>query len=137
MGYHFGPTETCREFEVPNSTSSEWKKAFKRNGVAGLKRKNRAIQESDLRMLSIKLSISGVAISWRRKGLCSIWSDTAESIFQNYRSDQEKFYQLLSYKNDVDLNEKLDAWEQFYNFNRPHRAFSGKTSYEVLRSILN
>ena len=137
MGYHFGPTETCREFEVPNSTFYEWKKAFKRNGVAELKRKNRAIQESDLRMLSIKLSISGVAISWRRKGLCGIWSDTAESIFQNYRSDQEKFYQLLSYKNDVDLNEKLDAWEQFYNFNRPHRAFSGKTSYEVLRSILN
>lgn len=36
---HFGPTETCRDFEVPSSTFYEWKKAFKRDGVAGLKRK--------------------------------------------------------------------------------------------------
>ncbi len=47
-----------------------------------------------------------------------------------------EFYQLLSYKNDVDLNKKLEAWEQFYNFNRPHGAFNGKTPYEALRSIL-
>lgn len=55
---------------------------------------------------------------------------------RSHRSDQEEFYQLLSYKNDVDLNKKLEAWEQFYNFNRPHGAFNGKTPYEVLRSIL-
>jgi len=55
---------------------------------------------------------------------------------RSHRSDQEEFYQLLSYKDDVDLNKKLDAWEQFYNFNRPHGAFNGKTPYEVLRSIL-
>ena len=56
---------------------------------------------------------------------------------RSHRSDQEEFYQLLSYKNDVDLNKKLDAWEQFYNFNRPHGTFNGKTPYEALRSILN
>lgn len=33
----------------------------------------------------------------------------------------------LSYKDDVDLEKKLDEWERFYNFARPHRAFSGKT----------
>ena len=56
---------------------------------------------------------------------------------RSHRSDQEEFYQLLTYKNDVDLNEKLEAWEHFYNFNRPNGAFDGKTPYEALRSILN
>ncbi len=56
---------------------------------------------------------------------------------RSHRSDQEEFYQLLTYKSDVDLNKKLDAWEQFYNFNRPHGAFNGKTPYEALRLILN
>lgn len=36
---HFGPTKACRDFEVPSSTFYEWKKTFKRDGVAGLKRK--------------------------------------------------------------------------------------------------
>ena len=56
---------------------------------------------------------------------------------RSHRTDQDEFYQLLTYTDDVDLNKKLEAWEQFYNFNRPHAAFDGKTPYEVLRSILN
>ena len=55
---------------------------------------------------------------------------------RSHRSDQDEFYQLLTYTNDVDLNEKLEAWEQFYNFNRPHGAFKGKTPYEALRLLL-
>ena len=55
---------------------------------------------------------------------------------RSHRTDQEEFYQLLSYTDDVDLNEKLRKWEQFYNFSRPHGAFEGKTPYEALRSIL-
>jgi hypothetical protein len=46
--------------------------------------------------------------------------------------EQEEFYQLMTYKDDVDLNRKLKAWENFYNFNRPHGAVAGKTPYEVL-----
>lgn len=38
---------------------------------------------------------------------------------------------------DVDLNQKLEAWEKFYNLNRPHGAFAGKIPYEVLRTLLN
>jgi len=53
-----------------------------------------------------------------------------------HRSDQEEFYQLLSYTDDVDLNKKLAQWERFYNFDRPHGAFNGKTPYEALRSML-
>ena len=55
---------------------------------------------------------------------------------RSHRSDQEEFYQLLSYKDDVDLGAKLDEWENFYNFNRPHGAFNGKTPYEALREKL-
>jgi len=56
---------------------------------------------------------------------------------RSHRTDQQEFYQLLTYTDDVDLNIKLEAWERFYNFDRPHGAFAGKTPYEVLRSLLN
>ena len=55
---------------------------------------------------------------------------------RSHRSDQEEFYQLLSYKDDIDLETKLTEWEIFYNFNRPHGAFNGKTPYEALREKL-
>ena len=46
---------------------------------------------------------------------------------RSHRSDQEEFYQLLSYKDDVDLEAKLADWERFYNLARPHGAHNGKT----------
>lgn len=55
---------------------------------------------------------------------------------RSHRSDKEEFYQLLTYTDDVDLNEKLPEWERFYNYDRPHGAFNGKTPYEALRSML-
>lgn len=55
---------------------------------------------------------------------------------RSHRSDQQEFYQLLSYKGDVDLEAKLAEWERFYNFGRPHGAFNGKTPYEALREKL-
>jgi transposase InsO family protein len=56
---------------------------------------------------------------------------------RSHRSDQREFYQLLSYKGDVDLESKLDEWERFYNFARPHGAHSGQTPYEALTDKLN
>jgi len=55
---------------------------------------------------------------------------------RSHRTDKEEFYQLLTYTDDVDLNEKLAEWEKFYNFGRPHGAFDGKTPYEALRNML-
>jgi len=55
---------------------------------------------------------------------------------RSHRSDGQEFYQLLSYKGDVDLEAKLDEWERFYNFHRPHGAHAGKTPYEALREKL-
>jgi len=32
----------------------------------------------------------------------------------------------------VDLKNKLEEWEDFYNFHRPHGGLNGMTLYEVL-----
>ena len=37
---------------------------------------------------------------------------------------------------DVKFLKKLAEWERFYNFDRPHGAFAGRTPYEALRSML-
>ena len=56
---------------------------------------------------------------------------------RSHRTDQEEFYQLLTYTDDVDLVEKLAAWEDFYNLDRPHGAHAGQSPYEALRDMLN
>ena len=55
---------------------------------------------------------------------------------RSHRTDKQEFYQLLTYKDDVDLKRKLAQWEKFYNYHRPHGAFRGKTPYEAMREKL-
>lgn len=55
---------------------------------------------------------------------------------RSHRTDNEEFYQLLTYTDDVDLNRKLATWEDFYNLHRPHGAHEGQTPYEALRATL-
>jgi transposase InsO family protein len=55
---------------------------------------------------------------------------------RSHRTDQTEFYQLLTYTDDVDLGAKLEAWENFYNYDRPHISLDGKTPYEVMKSLL-
>ena len=52
---------------------------------------------------------------------------------RSHLTDQQEFYQLLSYKDDVDLEQKMEEWEVFYNYCRPHSSHNGKTPYEVLK----
>lgn len=47
--------------------------------------------------------------------------------------DDWEFYQILEYKDDVDLCEKLEIWEDHYNFHRPHGPYKGNTLYKSLR----
>ena len=56
---------------------------------------------------------------------------------RSHRTDKDEFYQLLTYRDDVDLEKKLATWENFYNFDRPHGAHGGKTPYEALREKLS
>jgi transposase InsO family protein len=53
---------------------------------------------------------------------------------RSHLTDKREFYQLLSYKGDVDLEAKLAEWEAFYNYHRPHGGLKGKTPYETLVS---
>ena len=56
---------------------------------------------------------------------------------RSQRSDGQECYQLLSYKDDVDLKAKLDECECVYNFHRPRGAHAGKTPYKALREGYN
>ncbi len=53
---------------------------------------------------------------------------------RSHLTDEQEFYQLLTYKDDVDLGKKLHHWEDFYNYLRPHTAHKGKSPFEVLKS---
>ncbi len=56
---------------------------------------------------------------------------------RSHKTDKTEFYQLVEYKNDVDLAKKIQEWENFYNYTRPHGALKGKTPYEVLKSKIS
>jgi transposase InsO family protein len=55
---------------------------------------------------------------------------------RSHLTDQQEFYQLLEYTDDIDIGKKLKEWEAFYNCHRPNAALRGKTPYEVLREKL-
>ena len=55
---------------------------------------------------------------------------------RSHRIDADQFYRMLDgiVIDDTELfNDKLQAWEDFYNFNRPHGGLNGQTPYERLR----
>ena len=52
---------------------------------------------------------------------------------RSHLTDKLEFYQLFDYTDDVDLAEKLAAWEEFYNVHRPHGGLGGLTPYKVLK----
>ena len=55
---------------------------------------------------------------------------------RSHRIDNEEFYRMLDgvVIDDTELfNDRLQEWENFYNFNRPHGGLSGLTPYEKLR----
>jgi transposase InsO family protein len=55
---------------------------------------------------------------------------------RSHRIDAEEFYRMLKgvVIDDTELfNERLQEWEDFYNYNRPHGGLGGQTPYERLR----
>ena len=44
---------------------------------------------------------------------------------RSQRKDKDEFYELLSYTDDVDMNQKIAEWEDFYNYCRPHGSLKG------------
>ena len=57
-------------------------------------------------------------------------------IERSHRIDSEEFYRMLDgvVIDDTELfNDKLQQWEDYYNFDRPHDALDGQTPYERLK----
>ena len=57
---------------------------------------------------------------------------------RSHRIDEEEFYRLLEGVVIEDVggfNTKLQEWEHFYNYERPHGALDGQSPYERLRQI--
>jgi transposase InsO family protein len=55
---------------------------------------------------------------------------------RSHRIDADEFYRMLAgvVIDDTRLfNDKLQEWENFYNYHRPHGALGGQTPYERLR----
>jgi len=55
---------------------------------------------------------------------------------RSHRIDAEEFYRMLDgvVIDDTELfNDRLQEWEDFYNYNRPHGGLGGHTPYERLR----
>lgn len=55
---------------------------------------------------------------------------------RSHRIDNEEFYRMLEgvVIDDANLfNERLQEWENFYNFERPHSSLDGQTPYERFR----
>src|SRR5437588_411246 len=55
---------------------------------------------------------------------------------RSHRIDADEFYRMLDgvVIDDTELfNDKLQEWENFYNFDRPHGSLGGQTPYERLR----
>jgi transposase InsO family protein len=59
-----------------------------------------------------------------------------DKVERSHRTDEEEFYRFLKYKDDSDLEQKMEAWERFYNRDRPHGAHKGKTPIEILTEKL-
>jgi transposase InsO family protein len=55
---------------------------------------------------------------------------------RSHRIDAEEFYRMLDgvVIDDTQLfNQKLQEWEDFYNYHRPHGGLGGQTPYERLK----
>jgi hypothetical protein len=136
---HSGGISCIREFGVAKSTYYEWKTRYDRN-VRTLQKKPVALTyprktspENIEKVLELrteyKMGSKKITIKARTPQLNG-------KVERSHRTDHDEFYQLLSYTGDVDLNEKLKAWEDFDNFHRPHFSHMGKTPYEMMRLLL-
>ena len=132
--------KTCRYFGVARSGFYVWKKAYETHGDQGL------INQRPFRTHTVRTDRGHefqAQFHWHLadQGIRHVYIKARTpqlngKVERSHRTDKQEFYQLLTYKGDVDLQAKLAEWENFYNYQRPHGAFQGKTPYEALREKL-
>ncbi|MGA7912052.1 MAG: IS481 family transposase [Candidatus Dormiibacterota bacterium] len=85
----------------------------------------------------------GVVFHWHvlDKGVAHVYIKPATprlngKVERSHRIDADEFYRMLEgvVVDDTKVfNLKLEEWERFYNFDRPHGSLGGQTPYERLR----
>ncbi len=55
---------------------------------------------------------------------------------RSHKTDDEEFYGGLTYASTEELNTKLQRWQDYYNYQRPHWALGSQTPYERLQTVL-
>jgi len=105
-----GVAQTCRHFGLSRKTFYKWRARYKNHGDAGLCDRPRAPLPKTPRLNG--------------------------KVERSHRVDEQEFYQLLDKDgigDDIHLfNDKLQEWEDYYNYHRPHGALDGQTPYERL-----
>ncbi|MCP4907937.1 MAG: transposase [bacterium] len=151
--------KACRYFGVARSTFYLWRERYRESGDEGLRSRrcgphnhpnktpDDVVEKFPFRIRPIRTDRGHefqALIHWHVADLgmehVYIKPRTPQlngKVERSHRTDKDEFYQLLTYRDDVDLEKKLATWENFYNFDRPHGAHGGKTPYEALREKLS
>ena len=121
--------KTCETFGISKRSFYNWKNKYDKYGEEGLIRKTRDYKSYGNRIndevieLILKLRKENQMGTWRIKWYLERYHDIKVS--------ESSVYRTLK-----DLKMLKKKWEDFYNFNRPHGAFNGKTPYETMFSLL-
>lgn len=141
-----------RRFGISGETFYKWKRAYERDGERALsnskpcprnpKLRTPAHMEEKTLYLRRTYHLGQQPIAWYLLRYHDIKNVEAPGINHTYirvrtprlngkverspRTDKVEFYQLQTYTDDLDLNEKPGEWENFYNYFRPHRSLKGQ-----------
>ena len=107
--------KACRYFRVGRVSFYCWKAAYEKSGKAGLVDR----PSTPFRIREVRTENGH---EFQAKFHCHVEDQGIRHVYIKPASPQ--------------LNGKLDEWETFYNFARPHGAFKGKAPYETLRERL-
>jgi transposase InsO family protein len=141
QSYHFGPHKIAmylkRYHDVQISPSGIWR-ILRRLDMSRLPASQRYRRHTD-RWKRYEKPLPGhrVQIDVNR-GVGHVYIKPATprlngKVERSHRIDQEEFYRMLEgvVIDDTELfNDRLQEWEDFYNFSRPHGALEGQTPYE-------
>lgn len=121
-------SKTCRYFGISREIFYRWKRAYEALGETARTDNGHEFQ-SQFHWHLLDQGIDHVYIKPRTPRLNG-------KVERSHLIDDREIYQLLEYKDDDDLCEKLKIWEEYHNFHRPHGAHKGITPYESLRERL-